>query len=157
MKAYLTGRSNIGAERLFVNAYGGSAPLGSNQTRQGRLENQRVELLLLGQGEKVPVANVAIAQAPVPTQTPPQKPAPTPAVKPTQTPAPKPSPTPSPKPAETGDSQAFYRVGVDAYFNENYDKAIANFERAVKLDPGNSKARDYLAKARAKASKLKGK
>jgi tetratricopeptide (TPR) repeat protein len=46
---------------------------------------------------------------------------------------------------------------VEAYFNDQYDKAIANFERCLRLDPSNSKARDYIAKARAKKAKIGGK
>jgi len=155
VKDYLVQRLNVEADRLFVNGYGGSLPVASNRTQAGRLQNRRVELLILGEGEKVPQVNVSITAPLTPALNPIPNPTPAPVTNPT--PLPTTTPAPTSKPTSTTDAQAAYRAGVEAYFNQEYDTAIANFERALRLDPSNSKARDYLAKARAKAAKVKGK
>jgi TolA-binding protein len=138
-KSYLIQQLSMAGERLFVNAYGGTMHIASNKTALGRLANRRVDLMILGEGDKVPEVSVALATPPTPTPTP----------------KPTPTPTPTPTLGPSADAQSAYRVGVEAYFNDQYDKAIANFERCLKLDPSNSKARDYLAKAQAKLAKMK--
>ncbi len=49
-----------------------------------------------------------------------------------------------------------YKTGVQQYMDEEYDKAIATFNKLVKADPGNVKAKDYLKKAKERQKKIGG-
>ncbi len=49
-----------------------------------------------------------------------------------------------------------YKTGVKQYMNEEYDKAIQTFRKLLKSDPGNTRAKDYLGKARDRLKKIKG-
>ncbi|HTY09352.1 MAG TPA: carboxypeptidase-like regulatory domain-containing protein [Candidatus Edwardsbacteria bacterium] len=49
-----------------------------------------------------------------------------------------------------------YKTGVQLYMDEEYAKAIATFSTIVAADPGNTKARDYLKKAKERQKKIGG-
>ncbi|MEW6685652.1 MAG: carboxypeptidase regulatory-like domain-containing protein [Candidatus Edwardsbacteria bacterium] len=80
---------------------------------------------------------------------------------PTATPArPKPvvptPPKPTPPKASPEEIANLYREGVRLYLSEDYEKALATFQKVIKLDPTNAKAKDYLSKTRARLKALKG-
>lgn len=142
-KNYLLQRFKLTSERIFVNAYGSTVPITTNKTPQGRAQNRRVELLLLAPEEKVPVVPTPTVE--IPTTTTPTATTPT-----------TPTTTTTTQPTSAELSQKYYREGIEYYFNDQYEEAIAAFQRALKADPNNSKARDYLNKAQAKLKKIKG-
>ena len=50
---------------------------------------------------------------------------------------------------------ALYKTGVRQFMNEEFKKAEATFQKVIKADPGNAKAKDYLAKTRARLKLIK--
>jgi hypothetical protein len=51
---------------------------------------------------------------------------------------------------------AIFKAGVQQYMNEDYEKAQASFQKVVRADPGNVKAKEYLNKAKERLKKIKG-
>jgi tetratricopeptide (TPR) repeat protein len=51
-------------------------------------------------------------------------------------------------------TRAYLLLGMRAYSDGRYDEAIATWEKALTVDPGNGKARRYLKNARDEASRL---
>ncbi len=49
---YLTEQQNVGAERLSATGYGEYRPVASNDTKEGRQNNRRVEIVILPKAEK---------------------------------------------------------------------------------------------------------
>jgi hypothetical protein len=73
--------------------------------------------------------------------------------------APKAEPKPAAAPAAkmTPDQiNELYKAGVKQYMNEEYEKAAQTFQKVLKAEPGNAKAKDYLGKARDRLKKIKG-
>lgn len=75
--------------------------------------------------------------------------------------APKPA-TPKPEPATpapaklTGEQiDALYKTGVRQFMNEEFKSAEATFLKVIKADPRHAKAKDYLAKTRARLKLIK--
>jgi outer membrane protein OmpA-like peptidoglycan-associated protein len=46
-------RNGIDAERITARGYGEAYPMGSNETKAGRQDNRRVEVVILREGERV--------------------------------------------------------------------------------------------------------
>ena len=116
-----------------------------------------------------PAIETTVASLPA-TSAEPRLPAPPPAPKPVRTtpaavrateptapkpaaPAVKPAASAKPSPAEVA---ALYKTGVEQFMNEEYDKALGTFQKVLKNDPGNAKAKEYLGKTRDRLKKLKG-
>jgi hypothetical protein len=78
-------------------------------------------------------------------------PAPKPAAKPEPTPEPEPTPTPEPAKPNV---QTIIQNGIAYHEAGDIKKAIATFERALELDPGNAKATQYLQEARTELQAL---
>jgi len=49
---YLTEQQNVGSERLSATGYGEYRPVASNDTKEGRQNNRRVEIVILPKAEK---------------------------------------------------------------------------------------------------------
>lgn len=103
-----------------------------------------------------PVAVAATPSYPPPTPRGTEKPATQPA-----TGAPKPEPTPKP-PAATAPAKLtaeeidnLYKAGVRQFMNEDFKKAEATFLQVLKADKNHAKAKDYLAKTRARLKLIK--
>jgi OOP family OmpA-OmpF porin len=88
VKSYFVDKG-IAADRLEAKGYGPDNPLADNATREGRVQNRRVEFTLLTTGGAAPSAP--------PATTPPSAPAPQPST-PAQPSAPAPQPEPTKKP-----------------------------------------------------------
>ncbi len=76
--------------------------------------------------------------------------------KPSALPAPKPTP-PQPAPAKmtAEEIDALYKAGVRQFMNEDFKSAEATFQKVLKADPGHAKAKEYLAKTRARLKLIK--
>ncbi|MCU0606379.1 MAG: carboxypeptidase regulatory-like domain-containing protein, partial [Candidatus Edwardsbacteria bacterium] len=103
------------------------------------------------------------AAAPEPAVRPerPRQPAPAPSPEPARTqPTPKPAAAAAAKPAaaklSAAEVSALYKTGVEQFMNEEYDKALGTFQKVLKNDPGNAKAKEYMGKTRDRLKKLKG-
>lgn len=68
---------------------------------------------------------------------------------------PKPEPKPAPAKMTAEEIDALYKTGVRQFMNEEFKKAEATFQKVIKADPGNAKAKDYLAKTRARLKLIK--
>ncbi len=78
-----------------------------------------------------------------------------------ETAAPRPAQPAAAKPAapaklSAAEVAALYKTGVEQFMNEEYDKALSTFQKVLKSDPGNAKAKEYLGKTRDRLKKLKG-
>lgn len=82
---------------------------------------------------------------------------------PTATTAPRPEPTTRPSSAQPAaptkmtaeEIENLYKAGVRQFMNEEFKKAEATFQSVLKADPGHAKAKDYLAKTRARLKLIK--
>ncbi|MDI6740174.1 MAG: carboxypeptidase regulatory-like domain-containing protein [Candidatus Edwardsbacteria bacterium] len=63
---------------------------------------------------------------------------------------------PAPPKLSANEIANLYKTGVQQYMDEDYGKAIATFQQIIKSDPGNSRARDYLKKAKDRLKKMGG-
>jgi Flp pilus assembly protein TadD len=121
-----------------------------------------------GRGKR-PAAETTVASLPAASAEP-RLPAPPPAPRPVRTtpatartpepaaprpaaPAVKPAASARPSPADVA---ALYKTGVEQFMNEEYDKALGTFQKVLKNDPGNAKAKEYLGKTKDRLKKLKG-
>lgn len=92
-------------------------------------------------------------QAEKPVSSQPAAPKATQTVKPAAASTPKKA---APAKLSADEINALYKTGVKQYMNEEYDKAIQTFQKLLKSDPGNAKAKDYLSKAKDRLKKIKG-
>jgi hypothetical protein len=94
--------------------------------------------------------------------TPPPKPRPVRVTMPAATPAAPIAAKPAAaKPAASAklapaDVAALYKTGVEQFMNEDYATALSTFQKVLKSDPGNAKAKEYLGKTKDRLKKLKG-
>jgi outer membrane protein assembly factor BamD (BamD/ComL family) len=63
---------------------------------------------------------------------------------------------PAPAKPSADEIANLYKTGVQQYMDEDYGKAISTFQKIIKADPGNNRARDYLKKARDRQKKIGG-
>lgn len=110
---------------------------------------------------------VAAATPAYPPKTPrgSDQPAPRPSPEPTpatpkpqaSAPAPRPSPEPTAAPAKptAEEIDALYKAGVRQFMNEEFKKAEATFLQVLKADKNHAKAKEYLAKTRARLKLIK--
>jgi len=56
----------------------------------------------------------------------------------------------------TAEVAALYKTGVEQFMNEDYATALTTFQKVLKSDPGNAKAKEYLGKTKDRLKKLKG-
>ena len=54
------------------------------------------------------------------------------------------------------DVAAMYKTGVEQFMNEDYATALTTFQKVLKSDPGNAKAKEYMGKTKDRLKKLKG-
>jgi hypothetical protein len=84
-------------------------------------------------------------------------PGPTPAAAAPKPPTASPTPAPAAAPAKPSAEEidALYKAGVRQFMNEEFKKAEATFLQVLKADRGHAKAKDYLAKTRARLKLIK--
>ena len=133
-------------------------------------ENQTPQFVMspAGMAPPAPAIETTVASLPPATASaeprlpaPPPRPRPVRVTTPATTAAPAAVKPAAAKPAVSAkltaaDVAALYKTGVEQFMNEDYATAQSTFQKVLKSDPGNAKAKEYLGKTKDRLKKLKG-
>ena len=133
-------------------------------------ENQTPQFVMspAGMAPAAPAIETTVASLPPATASAePRRPAPPPRPRPVRVTTPATTAAPAAvkpaaaKPAVSAkltaaDVAALYKTGVEQFMNEDYATAQSTFQKVLKSDPGNAKAKEYLGKTKDRLKKLKG-